>query len=59
VVATNEIAIPRWPGGGCLFHKPMEKQSTRSRGATVEPEGELVEVVVEMLSAHAPLVSAE
>jgi len=42
-----------------VFKQPEEKQAPASRAAPVESEGELVEVVVQMLRADRPLMGAD
>ena len=39
-----------------VLEEPVEQQTTRSRTPSVEAEREFIEVVVQMLLAHCPLV---
>ena len=42
-------------GGHCLLHEAVEQKPASAGGAPVEPEGELVEVGVEVLGVDRPL----
>src|SRR3972149_4262214 len=43
----------------CVLEKAVEEFAAMARGSSVEPERELVEIVVEMLTADRTLMSAE
>jgi hypothetical protein len=42
-----------------LLREPEEEQPTVARPAAIEAKGELIQVVVEMLEAHRPLMRAQ
>ena len=42
-----------------LLHEAVEQEATGSGGPAVEPEGELIEVIVQVLDAHSSLVRAQ
>jgi hypothetical protein len=45
----GELPVGVRVGSDGLLEEPMEEQAAAAGGATVEPEGELVEVVVELV----------
>ena len=50
--------IGDWPDGDGLLGESVEEQATRPGASAIEPEGEFVEVVIEMTVLNAALVSA-
>ena len=67
----NMLWLERFGGGGengtiwgrfnlhCLFKQPKEKQSTGSRGTSVETERKLVEIVVQVVWTNSALMGAQ
>jgi len=58
VIVTN-VGVGCGLGDGGLLEQPVEQHSSRTRTSAVEPEGEFVEVVVNMARIDRPVVSTE
>jgi hypothetical protein len=57
--AADEGAVGNGRQLDCLLEETIEQLAAGAARAPVEAEGELVEIVVEMLDAHGPLVSSQ
>lgn len=55
-LTAKELVGPRWTRLHRLLKEPMKEQATRGGVSPVEPEGEFVEVIVELLGTHRALI---
>ena len=55
----HDLPVGRWADAHPLLDQPVEGFAPVAGAAAVEPEGELVQVVVQMLAAHGALVRAQ
>ena len=59
MVGHDEVLVGDWLHRNSLLHEPIEELAARARRAPVEAEGELVEVVVEVVEADGTVVRPE
>ncbi len=59
VLSTHEVSVGSGISVSRLLEKPVEEQPAGARGASVEAEGELVEVVVEVLGTDCALMGSQ
>ena len=57
--ALNDRFVGRWSHGHGLFGETQEQFSSAARISSIEAEGELVQVVIQMLPAYGTLVRAQ
>jgi len=56
LTAANDHGIGDGSNRNSLLHKPIKQQSPCSCVTTIEPEGELIEVIIEVLVLNPTLV---
>ena len=54
----DDVLIGYGIDSNCLLSEAIEEHASVPRSATVEPEGEFIKVIVQMLMCHRPLVGA-
>ena len=59
VIAVGDIGLGNRPGGNSLFQEPAEKEPAAAGGAPVEPEGELLQVGLQVGGQDRALMGTE
>ena len=59
VGSANQCLAAHWREGQGLLDQPLKQQPTRAGGSPVEPECELIQVVIQMCRGHRPLMRSQ